>query len=111
MRTILLTAALLGLPLTAGADQTSISIAVAKDQLTTDAALAAVVAKIEEAAKTLCKQEIGAPLLSLGGERDCRRASVRAAISNSGIAPLSAYYASVSGDRGDETASPTLASR
>ena len=112
MRTILLAAALFTLPAAvASAEPDSITLHVSPDQLKSDADLATLLASIQDAAKTLCKQESAAPPLIAGAERSCRKSSVRDAIAEAGIAPLTAYYAATLSEPTRRDLSPTLASR
>jgi len=112
MRTILLAAAFFALPAAvASAEPNSITLHVSADQLKSDADLAILLTSIEDAAKTLCKQESAAPPLIAGAERSCRKASVRDAIAEAKIAPLTAYYASAVSEPMRHDLSPTLASR
>ena len=111
MRAFLIIASIVAVPLgIANAEPDEIKVPVTSAELQTEEGLAALMSRVEDAAKTMCKQDHMMPL-ALGTERDCRKRTIRAALETAKIEPLTAYYASYERAHKPDTAWPTLAAR
>ncbi|HVY03288.1 MAG TPA: UrcA family protein [Caulobacterales bacterium] len=111
MRAFLVIASILAAPIgAANAEPDEIRIPVTSADLISEESLAALMARVENAADIVCKQDHAMPL-ALGGQRDCRKRAVRAAIERTRIEPLKQYYASYERAHKQNLDWPTLAER
>jgi UrcA family protein len=112
MKAFLLSLIIAATPLSlAAADPVSFKVPVKSADLKTEAGLAAIVARVEDGAKSMCRKAEKDLLLVAKAESTCVDDLTREAIFNSKIEPLTYFYSLKTGEAAPETVSPTLALR